>query len=103
GSQSYLAGMFQNLRPGAPQYCITTTGCSYGDVLPPTTLLPNSQDLSNQAVGGDTGTRGETLNLTWQTTPKDKVTFFSHFNQRLLDRNHSNATTPPRARRHFTH
>jgi hypothetical protein len=103
GSQSYLAGMFENLRPGAPQYCITTTGCLYGDALHPTTLVPNSQNLNNQTVGGDTWTRGETLNLTWQTTPKDKVTFFSHFNQRLVDCNQCSATTSPEAGVYFTH
>ena len=34
----------------------------------PTTLVPNNQDLDKQAVGGDTWTRGETLNLTWQAS-----------------------------------
>ena len=38
----------------------------------PTTLVPNSQDLDNQAIGGDTWTRGETLNLTWQATPEEQ-------------------------------
>jgi len=64
GAQNYLAGMYENLRPGAPQYCATVAGCSYGDVYHPTTLVANSQNLDQQAVGGDTWTRGETLNLT---------------------------------------
>jgi hypothetical protein len=103
GAQSYIAGMFQNLRPGAPQYCVTASGCSYGDAFHPTTLVPNSQDLSNQAVGGDTWTRGETVNLTWQATPKNKVTFYSHFNQRLVDCNQCSALNSPEAGVYFTH
>jgi hypothetical protein len=65
---------------------VTASGCSYGDAFHPTMLVPNSQDLGNQAVGGDTWTRGETLNLTLQASSRDKVTFFSHFNQRLATR-----------------
>ena len=103
GAQSYLAGMFNNLRPGAPQYCATTAGCSYGDAFHPTTLVPNSQDLNNQAIGGDTWTRGETLNLTWAASAKDKVTFFSHFNQRLVDCNQCSALNSPEAGVYFTH
>ena len=103
GAQSYLAGMFSNLRPGAPQYCASAAGCSYGDAFHPTTLVPNSQDLANQAVGGDTWTRGETVNLTWQATQKNKVTFFSHFNQRLVDCNQCSATNSPEAGVYFTH
>ena len=103
GAQSYLAGMFQNLRPGAPQYCATAAGCSYGDVYHPTTLVPDSQDLNNQAVGGDTWTRGETLNLTYQASEKNKITFFSHFNQRLVDCNQCSATNSPEAGVYFTH
>lgn len=103
GSQSYLAGMFSNLRPGAPQYCTTASGCSYGDAFHPATLVPNSQDLNNQAVGGDTWTRGETLNLTWQASRKDRLTWFSHFNQRLVDCNQCNALTSPEAGVYFTH
>jgi hypothetical protein len=103
GSPSYLAGMFNNLRPGAPQYCATAAGCSYGDAFHPTTLVPNSQDLNNQAVGGDTWTRGETVNFTYQATPKDKVTFFSHFNQRLVDCNQCSALNSPEAGVYFTH
>jgi hypothetical protein len=97
GSQSYLAGMFNNLRPGAPQYCTTTAGCLYGDTSHPVTLVPDSQDLTQQAVGGDTWTRGETANLTWQATAKDKIDFFSHFNQRLVNCNGCSATASPEA------
>jgi hypothetical protein len=103
GSQSYLAGMFNNLRPGAPQYCVTASGCSYGDASHPTTLVPDSQDLGNQAVGGDTWTRGETLNLTWQASSKDKVTLFTHFNQRLVNCNQCSAVNSPEAGVYFTH
>ena len=103
GAQNYLANMFTNLRPGAPQYCTTAAGCLYGDASHPSTLVPNSQDLNNQAVGGDTWTRGETLNLTWQASSKDKLTFFSHFNQRLVDCNQCSATNSPEAGVYFTH
>ena len=103
GAQSYLAGMFTNLRPGAPQYCTTAAGCSYGDAFHPTTLVPNSQDLSNQAVAGDTWSRGETLNLTWQAAARDRVTFFSHFNQRLVDCQNCSALTSPEAGIYFIH
>ena len=103
GAQSYVAGMFKNLRPGAPQYCISTGGCLYGDAFHPATLVPDSQDLSSQAVDGDTWSRGETVNLTWQATQKNKVTFFSHFNQRLVDCNGCGATTSPEAGIYFTH
>lgn len=103
GAQSYLAGMFTNLRPSAPQYCIAAAGCSYGDAFHPTTLVPNSQDLTSQAVGGDTWSRGETLNLTWQATQKNKITFFGHVNQRLVDCNQCSATNSPEAGVYFTH
>ncbi|MBI3401859.1 MAG: TonB-dependent receptor [Acidobacteria bacterium] len=103
GAQSYLAGMFTNLRPGAPQYCATAAGCSYGDAFHPTTIVTNSQDLNNQAVGGDTWSRGETLNLTWQASQKNKITFFGHVNQRLVDCNNCSATTSPEAGVYFTH
>ena len=46
----------------------------------------------------DAWSRGETLNLTWQATPKNKVTFFSHFNQRLVDCNNCSALTSPEVR-----
>jgi hypothetical protein len=103
GAQNYIAGMYENLRPGAPQYCLSPEGCSYGDQFHPTTLVPYSQDLSNPAVGGDTWTRAETLNLTWQATPKNKITTFAHFNQRLVDCNNCSGTTSPEAGLYFTH
>ncbi|HMF95955.1 MAG TPA: carboxypeptidase regulatory-like domain-containing protein [Vicinamibacterales bacterium] len=103
GAQNYVAGMFTNLRPGAPQYCATVSGCSYGDAFHPTTLVPNSQDLANQTIGGDTWTRGETANLTWQASQRNKFTFFSHFNQRLVDCNQCSATNSPEAGVYFTH
>lgn len=103
GAQNYIAGMYKNLRPSAPQYCLNTAGCAYGDAFHPTTLVPNSQDLSSPAVGGDTWTRGETLNLTWQATPKNKITVLGHFNQRLVDCNQCSATNSPEAGVYFTH
>ncbi|HYM23797.1 MAG TPA: TonB-dependent receptor plug domain-containing protein, partial [Vicinamibacterales bacterium] len=105
GAQSYLAGMFVNLRPTAPQYCASAAGCLYGgtDGFHPAVLVPDNQDLSNQAVGGDTWTRGETVNLTWQADQKDKITFFSHFNQRLVDCNQCSATNSPEGGVYFTH
>ncbi|PYR01907.1 MAG: hypothetical protein DMG00_30230, partial [Acidobacteria bacterium] len=103
GAQNYVAGMFTHVRPGAPQYCASAAGCSYGDAFHPTTLVPNSQDLSHQTVSGDTWSRGETLNLTWQATERNKVTFFSHVNQRLVDCNQCSATTSPEAGVYFTH
>jgi len=103
GAQSYAAGMFNNLRPGAPQYCEKATGCLYGDAFHASTLVPDSQDLNNQAVTGDTWSRGETVNFTYQATEKNKVTFFSHVNQRLVDCNGCSATTSPEAGTYFTH
>jgi hypothetical protein len=104
GAQNYIAGMFQNLRPGAPQYCPTAAGCLYGgDAYHPATLVPYSQDVTRPAVGGDTWTRGETLNLTWQASPKNKFTAYGHFNQRLVDCNQCSATTSPEAGVYFTH
>src|SRR5438105_7105067 len=35
GAQNYVAGMFTNVRPGAPQYCASAAGCSYGDAFHP--------------------------------------------------------------------
>ncbi len=103
GAQNYIAGMFKNLRPTAPQYCAKVAGCSYGDAFHPTTLVPNSQDLTQRAVGGDTWTRGETLNLTWQASQKNKITMYGHFNQRLVDCNQCAATVSPEAGVRFTH
>ncbi len=74
GAQNYIAGMYKNLRPTDPQYCAKEAGCLYGDTYHPLTLVPNSQDLSHPAVGGDTWTRGETLNLTWQASQRNKIT-----------------------------
>ena len=98
GAQNYIAGMFKNLRPGAPQYCANPNGCTFGGV-----AVPYSQDVNSPAVGGDTWTRGETLNLTWQVDQKNKVTAFGHFNQRLVDCNQCSATTSPEAGVYFTH
>ncbi len=106
GSQSYIANMFQNLRPSAPQYCVPALGltsCSYGDANHPMTSVPSSQDLNNQAVGGDTWTRGETLNLTYQASQKNKITTFAHVNQRLVDCNGCSSTTSPESGTYFTH
>ena len=53
GAQNYIANMYENLRPSAAQYCSNVAGCAYGDASHPTTLVPNNQDLSRPAVGGD--------------------------------------------------
>ncbi len=104
GAQNYIAGMFENLRPTAPQYC-----CDSRPAAPTATrsirptLVPNSQDLDQPAIGGDTWTRGETLNLTWQATQKNKITVLGHFNQRLVDCNQCSATNSPEAGVYFTH
>src|SRR5262249_52162462 len=103
GARNFIAGLYQNLRPTAPQYCNKVAGCSYGDAFHPTTLVPDSQDLNNPAVGGDTWTRGETLNLTIQADKKNKITMYGHFNQRLVDCNQCSATTSPEAGVYFTH
>jgi hypothetical protein len=103
GAQNYIANMFENLRPGAPQYCAAEAGCLYGDQFHAATRVPSSRNLSKQAVGGDTWTRGETLNLTWQASQKNKITMFGHFNQRLVDCNQCSATTSPEAGVYFTH
>ena len=103
GAQSYVAGMYKNLSPGAPQYCATAAGCSYGDATHPTTLVPNSQDLSHPGVIGDTWNRGETLNLTWQANQKNKFTVMGHFNQRLVDCQGCTGVVSPEAGIYFTH
>jgi hypothetical protein len=103
GAQTYVAGMYGNLRPTDPQYCNKPAGCTFGDAFHPTTVVPYSQDTSTPAVGGDTWTRGETLNLTWQVDEKNKITAYTHFNQRLVDCNQCNATTSPEAGVYFTH
>jgi hypothetical protein len=105
GARNFIAGMYQNLNPTAPQYCAKTAGCLFGgtDGIHPSVLVPDSQDLSKPAIGGDTWTRGETLNLTIQADKKNKVTLYGHFNQRLVDCNQCSATTSPEAGVYFTH
>jgi hypothetical protein len=103
GARNFIAGMYQNLRPTAPQYCIRPEGCLYGDAFHPLTLVPLSWDLSRPAIGGDTWTTGETLNLTWRASPRNKVTLYGHFNQRLVDCNQCSATGSPEAGVYFTH
>jgi hypothetical protein len=111
GARNFIAGMYQNLRPTAPQYCPKPEGCSYGGdfnvvagrVLHPLTLVPLSWDLSKPAIGGDTWTTGETLNLTLRASPRNKVTLYGHFNQRLVDCNQCATTTSPEAGVYFTH
>ena len=106
GAQTYVADMYTNLRSGSPQYCKPATGktfCTYGDAFHPTTNVPDSRDLSSQAVSGDTWSRGETVNVTWQATQKNKLTGFAHFNQRLVDCNGCSALTSPEASTYFTH
>ena len=103
GTESYVAGGFKTVNPLAPQYCATVAGCQYGDAFHPSTLVPLSQDLNSPAIAGDNFNRGETLNLTWQVSHKNKITSFNHVNQRLVDCNGCSATTSPEASTYFTH
>ena len=98
GTKSYVAGGFKNRNPTGNQYCATSAGCTFGGV-----LVPDARDLTQQAIAGDTFNRGETLNLTWQMSPRNKATIFGHFNQRLVDCNGCSATTSPEASTYFTH
>jgi hypothetical protein len=98
GARNFIAGMYQNLRPTAGQYCPNPNGCTFGGV-----AVPYSQDVSKPAIGGDTWTRGETVNLTIQADQKNKFTAFAHVNQRLVDCNACSATTSPEAGIYFTH
>jgi hypothetical protein len=105
-AQNYIANMYNNLRPSSPQYCSPKAGlsaCTFGDAFHPTTQVPDSRDLAHQAVGGDTWSRGETINLTLQASERNKVTAFAHFNQRLVDCNQCSATNSPEAGVYFTH
>ena len=100
-AQSYVANGFVNKNINAPQYCIPKTGqttCTYLGV-----QVPDSRDLNQQAVAGDTWSRGETVNFTYQATQKNKVTAFAHFNQRLVNCNGCSAFTSPEAGTYFTH
>src|SRR6185436_8418817 len=98
GTRSYVAGGFKNKNPLANQYCANVAGCTFNGV-----LVPDSRDLNDQAIAGDTFNKGETLNLTVQLTPRNKATFFGHVNQRLVDCNGCSATTSPEASTYFTH
>ena len=90
-TEQYQAGAFINSNSTAPQYCRTVGGCLYLG-----RLVPDSRDLNQQAVGGDRFNRAETLNLTWQVTPKNKVSMYAHANQRFLT-NPSGVTISPEA------
>ena len=61
------------------------------------------QDVDRPAVGGDTWTRGETLNLTWQATQKNKVTFLRPLQPAARRLQQLRATTSPEAGLYFTH
>jgi Carboxypeptidase regulatory-like domain/TonB-dependent Receptor Plug Domain len=98
GTRSYVAGGFNNTNPRGNQYCNLVNGCTFNGA-----LVPDSRDLNQQAIAGDTFNRGETLNLTVQLSPRNKATFFGHFNQRLVDCNGCSATTSPEASTYFTH
>jgi hypothetical protein len=80
GSPNYLPNAFYSKTPLAPQYCANSAGCLYGGV-----LVPDSRDLSHQAVNGDTWNLAETGHVTWQVSPRNKATIFGHANQRLGD------------------
>ena len=98
GTRSYVAGGFKNKNPTGNQYCNLVNGCTFNGV-----LVPDSRDLNAQSIAGDTFNRGETLNLTVQLSPRNKATFFGHFNQRLVDCNGCSALTSPEASTYFTH
>src|SRR5436190_5481389 len=82
GTRSYVAGGFKNKNPGGVQYCNLVAGCTFGGV-----LVPDSRDLTQKAIAGDTFNKGETLNLTVQMTPRNKATLFGHVNQLPVDCN----------------
>jgi len=96
GAQSWVAGMFRNKTPLAPQYCAAVAGCMYNGV-----LVPDSQDLNDQALDGDTWNRGSTINFTWQATPKNKTTLYYQSNQRLVYCNECSATRSPEAATYY--
>jgi hypothetical protein len=98
GTRSYVAGGFKNKNPRGNQYCANVAGCTFNGV-----LVPDSRDLNEQSIAGDTFNKGETLNLTVQLTPRNKATFFGHVNQRLVNCNGCSATTSPEASTYFTH
>jgi Carboxypeptidase regulatory-like domain/TonB-dependent Receptor Plug Domain len=98
GTRSYVAGGFTNKNPRGNQYCNLVNGCTFGGV-----LVPDSRDVNDQSIAGDTFNRGETLNLTVQLSPRNKATFFGHFNQRLVDCNGCSSLVSPEASTYFTH
>ncbi len=98
GTRSYVAGGFKNKNPSGNQYCANVAGCTFNGV-----RVPDNRNLDEQAIAGDTFNRGETLNLTWQASQRNKFTMFGHFNQRLVDCNGCSATTSPEASTYFTH
>jgi len=98
GTRSYVAGGFKNKKPTGNQYCNLVNGCTFNGV-----LVPDSRDLNAQSIAGDTFNRGETLNLTVQLSPRNKATFFGHFNQRLVDCNGCSSLVSPEASTYFTH
>ena len=104
GAQNYIASMFTE---PAPDRAAVLPACRRAaptvDAFHPARWSRIRRISTNQAVGGDTWTRGETLNLTWQATPKNKITTYGHFNQRLVDCNQCSATTSPEAGVYFTH
>ena len=92
---------YKNLRPTRRSTARTRLAASTASVAP--TARAELAGSRQPAVGGDTWTRGETLNLTWQADQKNKFTFFGHFNQRLVDCNDCSATQSPEAGVYFTH
>jgi hypothetical protein len=98
GTRSYVAGGFKNRNPTGNQYCANVNGCTFGGV-----HVEDSRNLDEQAIAGDTWNRGETVNLTWQASQRNKITTFAHFNQRLVDCNSCSATVSPEAGTYFTH
>lgn len=91
-TQKYLAGAFLNRFPNSPQYCGRDGGCTYLGV-----SVPDSRDLTQQDFSGDRFHHSYTANLTWQVSPKNKVSLYYHLGERQLDGDSSINQSPEAA------
>ena len=91
-TQKYLAGAFINKFPNSPQYCGRVGGCTYLGV-----SVPDSRDLNQQDFSGDSFHHSYTANLTWQATPKNKISAYYHLGDRHLDGDSSINQSPEAA------